>query len=312
MSERIPCSFNLRRARIHVPAGQHFDVRTLGTKIHEFYEASNVADRIRGEGQTESNERQVIDLVSTSGDITQGVVYAWEKGAHARQLHFPENGLQVRLGNAEAQKQEGDKFSEWERGMVFFAIKGDYVAYCTRKSGITLFTETVQDALSKLLGYAVSITLDPLPALDLRDEILNDNVERISVSPGIQTESNQHGRWMYGQRTLRFLGGLLGDTSQQFEEDISNELVVEVAFKPKDKRHLSGESRRALAQIARSLEDFPNMKIRLRDGRELTREKLRINETKYIEGCNHLPGIDILLSKLSYWLETHLPPNADV
>lgn len=312
MPERIQCSFNLRRARILVPAEQRFDARTLGTKIKEFYEESNAADRIRGEGQRDFRDRQLIDLVSTSGGITQGVIYAWEEGVPARELHIPRNGQQVWIGNAEANRQEGDKCAEWERGMVFFAIKGDYVAYCTRKTGVKLFTETVEDALRKMLRCTVSVTLDPLPALDLRDEILSDNVECVSLCSGIQTESSQHGIWKFGLKTLQAFGGLLGDSSQHFEEDISDELVVKVTFKPKDKRHLSGGSRRVLAQIARRLGDFPNMRIRLRDGRELTQEQLRINGTKYIEGSNHLPQVDTLLRQLSFWLENHLPPNADV
>ena len=311
MSERILCSFNLRRVRITVPAEQHFEAQTLGAKICEFYESSNAADRIQGEGRSEIRERQLIDLVSTAGGITQGVIYAWEQGVPARELHIPENGRQVRIGNAEANRREGDRCAEWERGMVFFAIKGDYVAYCTRKANVKLFTDIVQYALSRLLGYTSLITLDPLPALDLRDDILN-NVERVSVRSDLQTEPSPHGGWEFCQRAGRFLTGLLGDTLQRFEEDISNELAVEVTFKPKDKRYLSGDSRRILAKIVRSLEDFPNMRIRLRDGRDLTADRLCINEKLPIEGSNHFPGIDTLLRQLSSWLETHLPPNADV
>ncbi len=313
MTERTTFVFHLCRIELTCPSdGPHVCPEEMGKHLLSFYEERDASERIHGEGQEDVIERQLVDKVSESEGIVRGIVLGWDKDAHMETVRVPESGRNVKMDQIGAAKKKGDKFAEFVRCSAYFAIKGNYVAYVTRRARVSLVAETLSGILSNRLKKTITVSLLPIPSPQWKDEDLQ-KIAAIQVAQSVETEAKAGGkRYHFSDKIKSFLGAIFVDSKQRFTEDISGILVAEITIKPKNKKNLSGESRRALADVARRFRDFPNVKLHLSDGRTISKETIAVAEKVRIETFHRIPNNDTMLELLSGWLIAKLPDNADV
>lgn len=313
MTERTTFVFHLCRIELTCPSdGPRIRPEEVGTQLVSFYKERDASERIHGEGQEDVIERRLVDKVSESGGVVRGIVLGWDKDAHIETVRVPESGRNVKMDQMGAAKKKGDKVAEFVRCSAYFALKGDYVAYVTRHARASLVEEALSEILSNRLKKTITVSLLPIPSPQWKDEDLK-KLAAIRFAHSVETDSLAGGkRYHFSDKTKSFLGSLFADSKQRFTEDISGILVAEITIKPKAMRNLSGESRRALMDLARRLRDFPNVKLLLSDGRTISKETIAVAEKVRIETSHRIPNSDTMLEKLSAWLIAKLPGNADV
>lgn len=318
MAEKIQCTFHLCKLRVmDCEQRRELSARTVARTILDFYNNHTPVDRIRGEGASEHNNRQLLGRVSMKDGILTGITFDWEKDAHVQTIHIPQQGNEIRFDDIGAHKQEGDKFAEIVRSSAAFALKGAYIAYCGKNARKNLLQEVFTYVLTASLNRTIAVDFDPLPANHLTDDILNKIskmriTHRIDTEESCQSRENTTSRYRYTPKTKQFFAGILGDTNRKFSEDISGDLEMSISINVKNKHHLSGDSRRIVGELARMFIDMPNAKIWLDDNNYLTKDDMQISKIMQVASINRIPIYNALLIQLSQWLANNLPRNADV
>lgn len=312
MTERTTFVFHLCRIELMCPSdGPRISPDEVGEHLLSYYEERDASERIHGEGQEDKIERELVDKVSKSGGVVRGIVLGWDKDAHIETVRVPETGRNVKMEQVGVAKKEGDKFAEFVRCSAYFAMKGDYIAYVTRRARASVVEEILSVILTNRLKKTITVSLLPIPSPQWKDEDLK-KIVAVRFAHEVETESQSGGRrYRFSDKTKGFLGSLFADSKQRFTADISGILVAEITIKPKAVRNLDGESRRALADVAKKLRDFPNVKLVLSGGRTISKETIAVAEKVRIDTSHRIPNSDTMLEKLSGWLIANLPDNAN-
>ena len=313
MSETCECTFNLYRLHVIYPKeGTPIHAKDVGSKIRAYYKSQQAAGRVFGLKDANPQEGRLLDNLSELDGIVRGQIWNWEPGASVPELHIPKEGEKVETEAITATKRDGDAIAEVGKGMCFFAIHGEYIAFCVKAAQASLLSTVLAEILNqkRKAEQAVSIEFLSIPAPEWTDEILN-KAKEMKLRPILNTQEDDSGKFKFDAKTKSLLS-IFGDVSQHFSQDVSEDIELTISLRIRNKRKCSADSRRLVTSLLRQLSNTPNLCVVLNDTKVLTADTMRIKGAITVNAKGKIPDSEDVLTKLTTWLVDNIPGDADV